>query len=409
MAQSVSNALNAALRVYEPVVAEQIFSKNVLFMNVLKNVATSRGTTNKYLKVHPFRNVGAAAGGETLTLPTAGQQGYMEATIPMKLNFHQIGITDYALQAGKNNKEYLFDLLNGEMDGAKADMQRQLSRQGYGDGSGVICQIDGIGSSPTFDLKNPMVGKNPTDYLEAGSLGVGSPVMLDSSKTTATSEVYTYVTAATDGSTLTLNTGTGVADGDYMFLAHYNGTATPSASNRAAELMGLKGLIDDGTNVATFENIARGTYIWWKSYVNSAASNRSLTEDIMFDTMLEASKKGEPGMILTSFDLYQAYGKIMSADRRYTDKMTLNGGFTGVSYNNIAFLKDFDCPYTEMYFIDKSTLSVEEMKPMSFIDEDGAILSRSNTTPSYQATLRYYMNLANSAPNKSACARNLVA
>ena len=167
MAQSVTNALNLAMRVYESDIAEQLFTKNVLWMNILnKNVATQRGTTNKYLKVHPFRNIGHAAGDENLTLPTAGQQGYLEATIPMKLNFHQIGISDYALQAGKNNKEYLVDLLQSEYDGAKADMQRQLSRQGYGDGSGVICRINGIGSSPTFDLDTPMVGKNPADYLE---------------------------------------------------------------------------------------------------------------------------------------------------------------------------------------------------------------------------------------------------
>ena len=379
-------------------------------MNILnKNVATQRGTTNKYLKVHPFRNIGHAAGDESLTLPTAGQQGYLEAVIPMKLNFHQIGISDYALKAGKNNKEYLVDLLQSEYDGAKADMQRQLSRQGYGDGSGVICRINGIGDAPVFDLDSPMVGKNPTDYLEGWALGVGTPVMLDSSKTTATSEAYTYVKSIADGNTITLDDQTGVADNDYLFLAHYNGTDSPTVSNRNAEIMGLKGLIDDGTNVTDFQGLSRSTYIFWKSYVNSAASNRSLTEEIMFNTMLEASKKGDPKIILTSFDLYAAYGRMLAADRRYTDTMTLNGGFTGVNYNGLALVKDFDCPYTEMNFIDPSSLSIEEMTPVSFIDEDGAILSRSATTPSYQATLRYYVNLANSAPNKSSVARQLVA
>lgn len=361
------------------------------------------------MKVHPFRNIGHAAGGENLTLPTAGQQGYLEAVIPMQLNFHQIGISDYALQAGKNNKEYLVDLLQSEYDGAKADMQRQLSRQGYGDGSGVICRINGIGDAPVFDLDTPMVGKNPANYLEGGALGVGTPVMLDSDKTTATSEAYTYVKAIADGNTITLNSQTGVVDNDYLFLAHYNGTDTPTVSNRGKEIMGLKGLIDDGTNVTTFQGLSRSTYIFWKSYVNSAVSNRSLTEELMFDTMLEASKKGDPKIILTSFDLYAAYGRMLAADRRYTDTMTLNGGFTGVNYNGLALVKDFDCPYTEMNFIDPSSLSIEEMKPVSFIDEDGAILSRSATTPSYQATLRYYANLANSAPNKSSVLRNLVA
>jgi hypothetical protein len=409
MGQSIANSLDLGMKVYEGTIAEQVFKKNVLFQNVLKNVASKRGTTNKYLKVHSTRNVGSAAGGESITLPTAGQQGYVEATIPMKLNFHQINITDFALQAGKNSKEFLVDLLQSEYDGAKNDMQRQLSRQGYGDGSGVICQINGIGSQPTFDLDGSMVGKNPTDYFEAGGVGTGTPIMIDSSKTAATSEVYTRVTAITDGDTFTTATGAGVADNDYVFLAHYNGTATSTVSNRASEIMGLRGLIDDSTYVDAFENITRSTSIWWKSYVSSAASNRSLTEDIMFSVFLESKKKGEPKYILTSFDLYAAYGRLLSADRRYTSEMTLNGGFTGVGFNGIALLADYDCPVNDMFFIDPSTLSVEELAPMSFLQDDGAILSRSATSPAYQATLRYYANLANSAPNKSAVARNLVA
>lgn len=192
-------------------------------MNILSNVASKRGTVSKYLKVHYARNIGSAAGGETIVLPTAGQQGFVEATIPMKLNFHQINITDYAITAGKNNKEYLVDLLQTEYTGAKDDMQRQLSRQSYGDGTGVICRVNGITGQPTFDLDSSMVGKNPTDYFEAGALGVGSPVMFDSQVATAATEAYTRVTAITDGNTFTVASGSGIADNDYVFLAHYNG------------------------------------------------------------------------------------------------------------------------------------------------------------------------------------------
>jgi len=64
MSQSVTNAANLAMRVYESVIAEQVFKKNVLWMNILKNVATKKGTTEKYLKVHYGRNIGSGAGSE---------------------------------------------------------------------------------------------------------------------------------------------------------------------------------------------------------------------------------------------------------------------------------------------------------------------------------------------------------
>jgi hypothetical protein len=95
MAQSVTNMAGAALRLYDKVVNEQVFTKNVLFNNILNNVAhstgaastasaTSTGTGGKMMTVHYGRNVGSAAGSETLTLPTAGQQAYIQANIPMK-------------------------------------------------------------------------------------------------------------------------------------------------------------------------------------------------------------------------------------------------------------------------------------------------------------------------------------
>lgn len=409
MAQSITNAAGAAMRVYDKVVHDQVFAKNVLYMNILRNVAQQIGATTKYITVHFGRNIGYAAGSESVTLPTAGNQRYLQGSVGMKYLFHTVSLTDVALQASKRGDEFLVNLLDSEYQGAKDDMQRQMSRQGYGDGTGVICQINGIGSQPTFDLDNPMVGKNPTDYFEANATAAdGCPVMCDSQVATPGSAAYTTVTAITSASQFTLNSGSGIQDNDYVFLAHANGTVSPTVDNRNLEMMGLKGLIDDSSNVTTFEGISRSTYIWWKSYIDSSATQRSLTDPLMQSTYLEAKKKGDPKYILTSFDVYSAYGQLLANDRRYAESMTLNGGFTGVSFNTTPLIADYDCPYDEMYFIDPSTLSIEDLAPMSFLNEDGNVLFRSATTPAWTATLRYYANLANSAPNKSSALRDVI-
>ena len=46
MGQSVTNMAGAAMRVYDGVVHEQVFTKNVLYMNILKNVAHSTGAAS---------------------------------------------------------------------------------------------------------------------------------------------------------------------------------------------------------------------------------------------------------------------------------------------------------------------------------------------------------------------------
>ena len=109
-----------------------MFTKNVLYNNILRNVIHSTGSTTKYFSVHYGRNIGSAAGSETLTLPTAGNQKYLQMSITMKYNFHTLSLTDVALQASRKSKEFLVNALESEYTGAKNDMQRQLSRQGYG-------------------------------------------------------------------------------------------------------------------------------------------------------------------------------------------------------------------------------------------------------------------------------------
>jgi len=411
MAQSITNLANVAMRIYDKVVHEQVFAKNVLFMNILSNVAHQQGATTKYISVHYGRNIGSAAGTETVTLPTAGNQQYSQANVAMKYLFHQIAVTDVALQASKRSKELLVNVLESEYTGAKDDMQRQLSRMGYADGTGVICRVNDAAPDTTLTFDTPMVGKYPTDYFEYNATSTaGGPVLFASDTAGVTSTAFTTVTAISGNYTMTVASSSGIADDDYVFLAHANGTATPTVGrNGSVEIMGLKGLIDDASNVDALEGITRSTDIWWKSYVNDAASSRSLTEALLQTTFLEAKKKGQPKYALTSFDVFSAYGQLLATDRRYTSEMTLGGGFTGVKFNDIGLVADYDCPFDEVYFIDPTTISVEDLAPMSFLNEDGNILDRTSTTPTWNATLRYYSNLCISAPNKNASLRDVVA
>jgi hypothetical protein len=69
---------------------------------------------------------------------------------------------------------------------------------------------------------------------------------------------------------------------------------------------------------------------------------------------------------------------------------------------------DFDAPYDELYFIDPTSLSMEELYPMGWLEEDGSVLFRSSSTASWEATLAYYANLAVFAPNKNSSLRDII-
>lgn len=395
MGQTVSNLAGAAMLIYDKEVHEQVFTKNVLQQNIRKNVAKKGIGTTKYITMHYGRNVGFAAMGETDTLPTAGYQRYLQGTVSTKYLFQTMQLSDVALTASRNSKEFLVDALESEYQGCKNDMARQITRQMYSFGTGEICKVNGDPSTgTTVNLDNPMIGKNPTDYLEIGSyLRFG-----------ATATTVGTVSSITDGDTFELTTAvSAIADNDAVYIA-----VSTSQSNKDNEMMGLKGIVDDGTNLGTFQGQSRSSYIWLQAYTNDSTSQRSLTDTLMHTTIMEAMKKGDPRYALTSYDVYKSYGLLLTPDRRYTNTDNpLKGGFTGLMFNNIPVIPDFDCPYDEIFFLDPSSLSTEELDEMKFLQEDGAILDRSSTSPVWQATLKYYGTFACSAPNQNSTLRDV--
>lgn len=104
-----------------------------MIQNVLSNTLKDQGTPTKYYIAKNGRNNGSAAGSETMTLPTAGNQGSVQGSVTMKYNYISIGISDVALKASKNSAAYLANLLDTEYEGAKEDMTRQVTRQFWAD------------------------------------------------------------------------------------------------------------------------------------------------------------------------------------------------------------------------------------------------------------------------------------
>lgn len=378
--------------------------------NIRKNLGiTSADGTSKTLTVHYGRNIGTAAGSETITLPTAGNQKFKQCTVSMKYNFGQVSLTDVVLEASKSNIAYLVNALDAEYEGAKNDMARQIQRQWYGLGTGELGLMNGASTgTDLIVMDTPMVGKYTGDYIEEGQILRFGATATD----IATIDYYIgqhATVTAQDSAALVTAHGATIDDNDSIYIAR-----SATESNKDAEMSGLKLLIDDGTNSVACQGLNRVTtppyYVWWRSYVNdNTVAQRSLTEGLMQTTYLQGKKFGNLKLGLTSYDLFQKYALSLTPDRRYTSTdMTIQGGFTGVKFNDLVLVPDFDCPYDEMYFLDPSALSVEELTPVSFMDKDGAILSRSATTPAYQGTLRYYANLAVNKPRACSTLRDVI-
>ena len=298
--------------------------------------------------------------------------------------------------------------LESEIKGVTADMKKEVNYQFFNDGTAVRAIINGDpGTQVTLTLDNP-----GTRWLSEGmKVDIIAPatgdIIANSSNltlSTISSATACKLSAAADGAT---------SDNDWVIRSGARALAGGSlANNPSYEMMGLKGIIDDGSYVTTLHNITRSTAPYWNCSVNSTDSNGGTLRDITLD-LIQASltsvevNGGKTNLIISDHALRDAYAALVVADKRFVNTMKLDGGHTGLDINGIAWVADGDCPANTVFFVDTDHLQIMQMSDWSWMDRDGAVLSRVSGEDSYEAVLYWYADLTTDKPKAHAFLRDV--
>lgn len=174
------------------------------------------------------------------------------------------------------------------------------------------------------------------------------------------------------------------ADNDYIFLgdANVNGSGT-------REIMGLEGIVDDGTNVATFQGLARATYPELNAQIIDSTSaslgfGSTLSEDILdyADSLsYERGNMGRVSHILCNRSGQRSFWKSLKGDRTLNDP---KGVFTGGKAKLRMILGDRivevraarKVPSSRCYGIDPRTIKRFRVGSGRWDDTDGSIWNR---------------------------------
>lgn len=397
----LSDISNALKEDYEPVLQKTMFDKNVLATTLRKNAGVNSATNEERIIFHNNAHsagVGAISAGKIL--PAAGNQDFDKSTVNMKWIYGFLSLDDTTIEATKSNKAAAISMLDSEMQSLKDAMARDESRQMYGLGDGTIALVDGASSDTTVVLKTPTSGPVPTHYLQAGQY-----LYMEDGTTAAGSGNVRKIVSVDSDTQITVDSNVTVADNDKVALAQKRGTTYETSHNLGStdkEIMGLQGIVDDGTNKAALQGITRSSNTWFNGWVGgNSGTPRVISTALLNELTRNVSKYGNPTLIITTPQIYDAYGEILESDKRFVNEMELKGGFTAISFKNSKIVQDWDCPINTVFAIDPTAISVEEMAPVSWMDRDGAILSRNTDTASYNATLRHYLNLGALNPRKT--------
>jgi len=421
-------------------IRDQLNNDTILASQIDTNEKDISGKDAK-IECHITRNSGIGARADGGSLPTAGYQGFKQATVPMKYVYGRCNFTGPTIAATRDDKGAYARVIDTEIRGVVTDIQKEVNRMLWGTGYGVLGRWrtgsasahtvqkayrantgggDGFGS--TFGAK----------YMTEGrTVSVVVPGSASSSKFTVSTvdgdSLTSTISTGTTYDTVTFSANPTVAEAAGTYYCRPASVASVTASSAAGaarlEMMGLRGIVtntdlDEATlfsvrgdgSTANYglsvndplQGLDVSTYPIWKSVVKTHGSGRyagqrALTFKLMqevFDEVEENAGVGAgPNLILTSRAIRREYLELCRADRRSVNTMQLDGGWTALDYNGVHLVVDNDAIDGEIYFLTTSDLQLYRMSDYDWMQKDGAILSRVSGYDQYEAVLFRYAEL----------------
>ncbi|UOF78544.1 hypothetical protein [Caudoviricetes sp.] len=357
---------------------------------------------------------GVMATSENGTLPDAGAQVYVEHVVPIRYNHGRIQLSIQVIKHSRSNRGAFKRAMDQEMQGLVRDLSNDRNRQMFGWGSGVLALINE--ATPTGDTTLIVDAPGGVAGATHGNrfLNVGMNVAFINPANGAIRGQARNVTAInTNGTEVTLNSAppAGTANNDYIVRAAKSTTTvvTDTAYNR--EPMGLLGLIDDGTFVATLHGVVRATYPIFNSVVVSSVG--PLSADILQRGLDVADQVGEGSIkrFICHHSVRRAYLTLMESDRRYAtaaehskpDAGTAAAKMKDITFGDIPWQIDKDAPFGTLFGVDNESMTRWAEVEGEWADDDGTILMRLVDTDAYEGRYRIFDNFSLDRP--ASCVR----
>lgn len=439
---------------YLPAIQEYLNHDTILADKIDTNEKDVSGKL-AYIENHYGRSAGIGARADGGALPQASYQKFKKSEVSTKYNYGRVNFSGPTIAATRDERGAYAKVVQTEIEGIVEDLMKDINRQLWGCGYGIISRWRSSDTDPYTVQKKYCNNSVLPDgfgstfgskYIDEWAHVAVTGITPQAGYAMVINSFTSGLTTSTVDTTCLLFPLTGViakhSSGDYVTLGTThtdpglteavgsyiirlgNGVTITSGSAAGAgrlEMMGIRGIVtdtnlddiafNDGTDQGfaaagptedTLQGLTVDTYAWFKAQVLTASggrysSQRQLTPMLMqqmFDKVeLKAGKDYGPDMIITTHAIRREYLEYMEARRRVVNTMELDGGWTAIDYNGVPLMVDPDAIDGEMYFLTLKDLQLYRMSDYDFMDRDGAILSRITGYDAYEAVLYRYAEL----------------
>jgi hypothetical protein len=332
------------------------------------------------------RNYSFGAIPERGALMQAGRSAFTKSIIDVRWQYLRVGFDEWVMQRSRNDKGAFERAAAMEMKEAVRDAALMRNRIAWGSGKGILAKVTGSHVAQTvIELKDPggVAGTfQPNRYIFGDANGGMFVHILDGTTPTTIKGMGTVVAVNSDGTDITLDTAVTCTTNDLVVPAQ---TATQNSYNVEPE--GFLASVDDGTYVAVYHNITRSTTAVENCLAFTSVGPMSPDTIQTWVDTVDIVSGGEIDAFACEHGVARAFLALTELDRRYANTggmMTpdpgssraknASGTKTGLTYGNIGFLVDRDCPYGHMFGLEKESFIRLTWPNTGWDDKGGAVL-----------------------------------
>ena len=403
MAVLLSNVTNALQKVIMPFIQDNFNKQTILLDQVKRNQGVTFMNDNFYAPVRTSRHGGVANLANDGNSLVSSKASIGQASVCVKILTGTFDISKLTLDATKSSKGAVENQLTFQARTLSDDFAKNVNRQFYSDGVGVVSQVSGSVGAGTMSLQLPNANLDdgrsldnygtvngdisPVEYIFPDQvLGIG----------TAGADLGT-VTSVT-GNTVVMTGAPAIVANDSVYIM--DGTGEGAGTS---EIQGIRAALSSSSGTSTYAGIARSTFGWTPQL---GTTSEALTLSAMEDKYLAARKFSQSSdrfAIFVNKTLYKKYGDLLTALRRTVNQTELLGGWTGVEFaagaGKVGVFLDYDVPDGEVEIVDLDSWTLCQVSDMGWLeDPNGGALIRRRDAITYQATMVWFANLLCVAP-----------
>lgn len=367
MAATLTSASNILKEVYAPRIREQLNDSAVALKRVESSnsgISTDTATGGKYVTfpIHTRRNAGQGSRLEMEALPGAGQQGYASARIGLHSHYASIQLTGPVLRMTNTDPKAFAKALDEEVTRVKNDVNKEMNRQVYADGTGAIGVVKTAGT-----------GVNTFAVVDGRAFQLGELVDIVTLPNTVavSSRTVNAIDLTAGANTVTLSGATfNVAVGQ---IVTRQGSGPAASGNR--EITGFGAIVSSS---GVLYNVDPSVEPVWKSVIYSnGGTNRALNEGLMTQLADDIyTNGGSTSLMLTSLGVRRSYANLLTQTRSTVNTQKFTGGFSGLAFTtdrgDIPLVSDVDAPLNRIWYINEDALTYYRPEEWNWLDMDGS-------------------------------------